>query len=126
MYGLPKIHKENCPMRQVVSCIDSPTYFLANTYKDILNQALPKPSSFIKNFFEVRSKIQNLVIPDNYVMLSLDVSSLFTNVPLPLVFKGIEKKWHHIYKWKKIPLQEFKEGIKLLMNSTYFQFVKKY
>ena len=78
-------------MRPVVSCIDSPTYFLAETFNDILNQALPKPFSFIKNSFEVRSKIQILVIPDNYV-----------------------------------PLQEFKEGIELLMNSTYFQFENKY
>ena len=59
-------------------------------------------------------------------MLSLYVSSLFTNVPLPLVLKGIEKRWHHICKWTKIPLQEFKEGIELLMNSTYFQFDNKY
>ena len=59
MYGLPKIHKENCPMRPVVSCTDTPTYFLAKTFKDILNQALPKPLSFIKNSVKVRSKIQN-------------------------------------------------------------------
>ena len=64
MYGLPKIHRENCPMRPVVSCVDTPTYFLAKTFMDILNQALPKPSSFIKNSFEVTSKIQNLVVPD--------------------------------------------------------------
>ena len=113
-------------MKPVVSCIDSPRYFLVKTFMDILIQALPQPSSFIKNSFEVRSKIQNLVIPDNYVMLSLDVSSLFTNVSLPLVLKGIEKRWHHICKWTKILLQEFKDGIELLMNSTYFQFDNKY
>ena len=59
-------------------------------------------------------------------MLSLDVSSLFTNVPLLLVLKDIEKRWHHVCKWTEIPLQEFKEGIELLMNSTYFQFDHKY
>ena len=90
-------------MRSVVSCIDSPTYFSAKTFEAILNQALPKPSPFIKNSFEVRSKIQNLVIPDNYAMLSIDVSSLFTNAPFPLVLKVIEKRWHHICKWTKIP-----------------------
>ena len=59
-------------------------------------------------------------------MLLLDFSSLFNNVPLPLVLKCIEKRWHHICKWTKIPLQKFKEGIEFLMNSTYFQFEYKY
>ena len=59
-------------------------------------------------------------------MLLLYVSSLFNNVPLPLVLKCIEKRWHHICKWTKIPLQKFKEGIEFLMNSTYFQFEYKY
>ena len=36
MYGLPKTHKENYPMRPVVSCINSPTYFLAKTSLSIL------------------------------------------------------------------------------------------
>ena len=59
-------------------------------------------------------------------MLSPGVFSLFTNVPLRFVLKGIEKRSHHIYKWKKIPLQEFEEGLELLMNSTYFQYDNKY
>ena len=36
-------------------------------------------------------RIKNAKIPHNYVMVSLDVSSLFTNVPIHLVPKGIEK-----------------------------------
>ena len=35
--------------------------------------------------------IKNVKIPLNYVMVSLDVSSLFTNVLFQLVLTGIEK-----------------------------------
>ena len=36
LYGLPKIHKENCPLRPVVPCIVCPTYFHLKTMNNIL------------------------------------------------------------------------------------------
>ena len=87
-------HKENCPLRPVVSCINSPAYFLSKTLNNILNESLPKPNSFMKNFIDLIDRIKNVKIPHNYVLLSLDVSSLFTNVPIHLVLTGIEKRWH--------------------------------
>ena len=57
-------------------------------------------------------------------MVSLDVSFLFTNVPIHLVLTGIEKRWHHICKFTALPLEEFKDGIKLLMDLTFFQYDK--
>ena len=36
--------------------------------------------------------------------------------------QGIEKRWHYICKFTTLPLEEFKDGIKLSMGSTFFQF----
>ena len=71
-------------------------------------------------------KKQNVKIPHNYVRVSFDVSSLFTNVPIHLVFTGIEKRWHYICKFTALPLEEFKDGIKLLIDSIFFQFDKSF
>ena len=48
-YGLPKIHKNNYPLRPVVSSINSPTIYLAKFRNNTLTKALPKPLSSIKN-----------------------------------------------------------------------------
>ena len=47
MYGLPKVHKANYPLRPVVSYINTPSYFMAKYFKNIL-KLVPKPSSNIK------------------------------------------------------------------------------
>ena len=59
-------------------------------------------------------------------MISLDVSSLFTNVALNFILNGIEKRWHYIHESTELPLEEFKNGIEILMNSTFFKFDNTY
>ena len=44
MYGLPKVHKENIPMRPIVSTISSPTYRLAKELARILTPLTGKNS----------------------------------------------------------------------------------
>ena len=44
-------------------------------------------------------------------MISLYVTSLFTNVPIELVLKGIDKRWPLIKKVTKLPIDELKKGI---------------
>ena len=48
-------------------------------------------------------------------MISPDVTSLFTNVPIDLVKNSIEKRWSLIKSATNFPLQEFQEGIEFLM-----------
>ena len=57
MYGLPKVHKDNCPLRPVVSYINSP-YFMVKFFNNIL-KSVRKPFSNIKNSFEFINKIKN-------------------------------------------------------------------
>lgn len=92
MCQLPKIRKINYSLRPVVSCINIPTYFLTKFSKKIISHALPKPKSFIKNAIKFKESIINNEIPNNSILLSLDASSLFTNISLDLVLKGIGKR----------------------------------
>ena len=121
MYGLPKVHKENWPLRRVVSYTNTPSYFMAKYFDNIL-KSVPNTFCNIKNSLEFISKIKNKKIPYNHTMVSLDVNSLFTNVPLDLFITSIEKIWHYISPNTKLPLDQFIFGIKLLMEQTFFQF----
>ena len=41
LYGLAKVHKQNCPLRPVVSMIGTPQYSLAKYLHGIINPAIP-------------------------------------------------------------------------------------
>ena len=126
IYGLPKIHKINYTLRPVVSCINTTTFCLAKTLNKILFDSLHKPKSFVKNSISFRNNIIKEIVSENHVFVSLDVSSLLTNVPLELVLKGIEKRWDYISNFTKILLDDFKNGISFLMDSTFFKFDNAY
>jgi len=121
-YGLPKIHKSNCPLRIIISYIDSPLHAFATYLHNILYKNLPRPASHIANSYELVEKLGNVHIDDQTKLFSLDVVSLFTNVPLDLVFGCIAKKWHLLQNKIKIPYSEFIIGLRLIMNSTFFKF----
>jgi len=60
------------------------------------------------------------------VLLSLDVVSLFTNVPTDLIGNSIVKRWDHIACNTALPLNKFLIAISLITNSTFFTFNKKF
>ena len=51
---------------------------------------LPLPEFHIENSFELIKKLQNITIPENYTLMSLDVSALYTNVPCDLVIQSLD------------------------------------
>ena len=81
LYGLPKIHKENCPARPILSAIGTYNYKLAKFIVPIL-QPLTFGQYTVKDSFSFVSEITAFQKDGNLVMASFDVSSLFTNIPL--------------------------------------------
>ena len=82
MYGLPKIHKDGIPMRPVISSIGSYNYRLA---KVLATKLAPFRCSkyTLRDTFDFIKQLHG--IKDNgteYRMISFDVTSLFTRVPL--------------------------------------------
>lgn len=83
LYGLPKLHKPNIPIRPVVSYLNTPAYKirkkLNNTLADLINF---KPKYTIENSSELIEKINNTKLTDNSKLCFFDVSSLFTSIPI--------------------------------------------
>ena len=82
LYGLPKVHKRDAPTRPICSVIGTSTYelgkFLSQIIKPAATCSLGTDLDNTFSFVEQISK-QNL---SNMVMVSFDVRSLFTNIPL--------------------------------------------
>ena len=93
-YGLVKIHKDGFPIRPIMSAINSSLYNISKFFTQFLTKNLKKPSCHVDNSLILKEKINNLQIPPDFMIISLDVVSLFTNIPEYLVHKAIEKDGH--------------------------------
>ena len=123
-YGLPKIHKEQLTYRIIISSINFPTYKLARFLSDILVKVVGKTNSYVKDSWSFYDDMKDIIIPNNYKMISLDVVSLFTNVPLELVSEIINEKWSDISTYTKLTKSEIIKALKLVFNNTVFSFDK--
>lgn len=95
---------------------------MSKYFANILSNVVGNKNRSIKNSAEFVEKLKSVKVPDGYTMMSLDVVSLFTNVPKELVTVAIQQRWNEIKSHTNIPLQRFIEGIELLMESCYFSF----
>jgi len=121
-YGLPKVHKVDCPFRIIVSSVDSPLYALATFLQKTISSNIPLPQSHIENSFELVKKIKNTHIDDEFSLISLDVVSLFTNIPIDLAIKSVTNRWNFISTSCNIPKDQFLDAVKFVLESTYFSF----
>ena len=81
MYGLPKVHKETCPVRPIMSAIGTYNYGLAKFLVPIL-QPITSNQYTVNSSFSFVKEITHTTFSHGTVMVSFDVSSLFTNIPL--------------------------------------------
>ena len=83
MYGLIKTHKENFPARPIISSVGSATYNLSKYLVEILNPLIGTISdAHIKNNVDLLNKLNNVQLNSNVKLISFDVVSLFTKVPI--------------------------------------------
>ena len=81
LYGLPKVYKENCPARPIVSPIGTYNYGLATFLVSML-QPLTSSQYTVDSSFSFVNEITNTSFLHSTVMVSLDVDCLFTSIPL--------------------------------------------
>ena len=79
LYGLPKNHKDSVPLRPILSMVGSAQQKVASWFSSVLQPMLEHFSCFcVKDF----SKIIRNFSPTDMFVCSLDICSLYINVPL--------------------------------------------
>ena len=82
IYGLPKIHKVNTPLGPIVSCVNTFAYDLSSYLADVLSPLTGKSEYTVNNSAHFVSTINGERVLESEIMVSFDVESLFTNVPI--------------------------------------------
>ena len=119
LYSSAKVHKpiiDNCPsFRPILSAIGTPTYNLAKFLVPIL-------SPLTVNEFTVHDSLpfaEEVVNFDaNFILASLDVESLFTNIPLN---ETIENCINDLFPNNDTVHSFTKEDLKELLNFTSYE-----
>ena len=89
---------------------------------NVLSKVVGKTRSFIKDSFHFREFIKHQEIPEHHILASLDVKSLYTNIPIDLAMTVVEENWEKIKLHTKLPKEDFIYALKICLNSTFFQY----
>ena len=80
--GYPKIHKENVPLRGVVSFIGSPYENVAKTLVPILRSLQGRSGHYVKNSRELKKVVEKWTVQRDEILVSYDVEKLYPSIPI--------------------------------------------
>ena len=124
LYGLCKIHRSlinNCPpFRAILSAIKTPSYNIAKYLVPIL-EPITTNKSTIKNSFEFAKEV---IEQDSALyMASLDVKSLFTNIPLEETINiSCDSLFSNEAKINNFNRNDFEKLFRMALQKNFFNF----
>ena len=124
IYGQPKVHKPEIPLRPIVSCVNTFAYDLSAHLADILSPLTGKSDYTATNSSHFVSTISHERIQENEVMVSFDVESLFTNVPIEGAVKAALCKLENdpgLADRTNLTPTQIADLLNFVLRSTYFQ-----
>ena len=119
----PKIHKNNTPLRPIVSSCGSITYNAAKYLASILTPLVGKNCHNFKNTKELVDKLRDLEIPPARKLVSYDVTALFISVPVGKALEVIIGRLHAddtLTSRTEMTIPQIVELLDFCLNTTYF------
>ena len=98
LYGLPKDHKRDIPLRPIVSACDDPVDKLTWLLEKVITQLLPYVPAHLKNTSQFLDKL-TAQYPDGFeegtILFSVDVVNLYGNIPTSEAIDGAMNLFDH-------------------------------
>ena len=123
IYGLPKIHKAEVLLRPIVSCIGAPSYQLSKHIASLISPLAGKTDSHVKNSKHFVEVMSDLRVEEDEMLVSFDVSSLFTNVPIDEAVQVIRDRLRRdetLVNRTTLSPDRVTELLETCLKSTYF------
>ena len=129
LYGLPKIHKRDGPLRPIASFVHSPSYQLSKHLAQILAPLVGNSESHVTNSSQFVSFIQTQKLAQEDILVSFDVVSLFTCVPVELAVVVAQCRLscdEHLPDHTSLSVQEIVRLLSFCLSATYLSFRGKH
>ena len=129
LYGLPKVHKKDFPMRPIVSFINSPLYNLSKYLSKLLSPLVGKTKFTLKNSYQFADLLKDVNVESNKCMVSFDVVSLFTKIPINLAKDvACEQLINDVTLSERteMTINDIEIALNFCLNNTYFVFQGKF
>ena len=126
-YGLPKVHKPGMPLRPIISSIGSVTHSTAKELARIIKPLVGGSSHHVKNNMDFIQSIEGTQLKPEECMMSFDVESLFTSVPIEpaiaIIKKLLEDK--SLHQRTNMTVNQISCLLEFCLKTTYFAFQGK-
>ena len=118
-YTLTKIHKLKPVGRPIISGCDGPTERISSFVDTLLQPIAQKQKSFIKDTTDFISFIEKTKIGKDTILVSMDVSSLYTNIPQEEGTEIVCKAYDSFHNYNPpIPTRFLREMLGLQTHGT--------
>lgn len=127
IFGNVKVHKVGLPLRVIISSCGTITENAANYVKGILNYYVEnwKNSHITRGIWELKKEQRSLELElqDDYVLASIDVINMFSNVSTDKameIIKNLVDKETGFETRSGMEKSDFLELLSILLNNSYF------
>ena len=128
IYGTPKIHKQGAQLRPIVDYTGSITYAVARSVADILYPLMGKTEHHVKNSKDLVKELKEKTLGQDEILVSYDVVSLFTKVPIPEAIEVERSRLEQDDKLSErtnLTVDDIIDLLEFLCSTTYFSFNDK-
>ena len=125
LYLLPKIHKTEVPGRPIVSATQGPTDYISAFIDFHIKPLVKSIPSYIRDTTDFLNKINSISIGLDDFLVTMDVSSLYTNIPhhdgIAAIREALNKRIDQTpHTWILLRLVHF------VLNKNFFEFNGKF
>ena len=122
-YTLTKIHRPTPVKRPIISGCEGPTDKLSLFVDKLLQPIAQQQKSYLKNTTDSINFIEKTKVPADAILVSMDVRSLYTNIPQEERMQTICTAYETFYKNEPpIPTRLLEQALRLILQDNSFQF----
>jgi predicted GIY-YIG superfamily endonuclease len=114
IYGLPKYHKQDVPLRPIVCAIKAPAHDIARFTAQFFQKECDSIKSNIINSTHLLEQIKQVNLHPNDILVSFDVVSMYTCIP--------KKEAVQVLRKKRVFLDSFCNIIEGCLDCNYFSY----
>ena len=120
-YTLTKIHKPTPVGRPIISGVSGPTEKLSAFVEKLLQPIAQQQKSYLKDTTDFINFIERTKAPENAILVSMDVTNLYTNIPQEEAVQTICQAYDAFYRdTLPIPTRFLAQALRLILQENAF------